>query len=109
MFRRMGMIGAVVVVLAAAQGANAGNETITMRTQVHYSDLNLATPAGQAALRARLDSAAARSCGGSPVFDVRYREAPEFVRRQFELCRAEAIGRAQADLNERGIRVAFNR
>lgn len=111
MLKRMGLAGAAFAAVVIAQGAGAAPDTsvTTLRMQVPYGDLNLATPEGRSVLRARVEAAAAKACGSNPVFDAHYREAPAFVRSDFETCRAAALGEANARLRDIGVQVVARR
>jgi UrcA family protein len=66
-------------------------------TTVVYSDLNLATASGVAALEARLDTAAAAYC--TPVgFEYRYMVAPAFAAGATKACIHQAKRLAKFEL-----------
>lgn len=106
MFRRFAVLGALFAIAFASQPAAAapgGNEVLIGRVVVPYADLDMKTPAGRAALQARLASAAALACGGSPAFHPQYRAASRFVRSDFHRCQADAELGALIELKHRGV------
>ncbi len=73
--------------LLGITAARAGNEDVRPQVAVHYADLNLATPAGNAALYQRIARAAQTVCS-----DPRTRSLASFA--QARSCRREAIAQA---------------
>jgi len=91
---------AALIAAGLSWGADAAalNSVRVNRVQVQYGDLDLSSLQGSKTLRARIESAAARACGGNPVFATHYREAPRFEQAAFNECRANAIHDAYAQL-----------
>ena len=79
------LLGAPVIAAAAPATIDADNPQLVVK----YSDLNTATPAGQAALHSRVSQAAALVCGGKPenLLDVG-------ANQRFHACVTKAIGAA---------------
>ena len=84
MFRLMIAVAAMLVPAAAAASPSVVLDEGGYRARVSYSDLNLASPAGQAALKHRIERAAGMVCfdsadrysfGYSPQGDKCYRAA----------------------------------
>lgn len=98
MARHLIAVSAACALLFAAQAAVAQDHIVTRSVDVSLADLNLGTTAGQAALSARIDSAARQACGGSRAFDSYYRDAPSYVARFFTTCRKAAAAKAYSDL-----------
>lgn len=111
MFRQMRLAGAVLVLAVFAQGAIAqpNDVTVVRHAAVSYGDLNLSSPAGQSTLHARVEAAAATACGGSPEFDSLYQDAPQYVRADFEKCRAKAERSAFREINDSNGRATSSR
>ena len=109
MTRCMRFVGVALAVFVQSAYASADDSIVVMRVPVAYGDLNLGTADGQSALRSRLSVAASQACGGNPVFLSHYRDAPIFVRADFEKCRGAAQESALAQLRTRGVRVAGGR
>ena len=91
---------AALAAAAIASGADAqpANNVMVRNVVVPYGDLNLATEQGEAALHERIAEAAARACGGSPIFSTFYRDAPLYETRNFEQCRTRAMSAALAEI-----------
>ena len=108
MIRISHLIGAAVAAIVTASAANAASfdDYNVHHVKVIFSDLNLATPDGRAALEARIDDAATEACGGSPVFWGTYRDAPFYTRAAFDRCRTDARREAVANLVRQGVRIA---
>jgi len=106
MYRSMSFIGAALVAALALQGASAAPVSVTRQTEVRYGDLDLGSPAGRATLQARVEQAAAKVCGGNPVFHTNYRDAPSFVRADFEQCRAAAEAQSEKAFASTGVHFA---
>ena len=112
MIRRLSVLAAFCAVAFASQATIAAPATSTVlvaRVPVSYGDLDIRTPAGHAQLMVRISEAAMQACGGNPVFHTQYRAAPNFVRADFQRCRAEAERGALMALQQRGVMVAENR
>ncbi len=112
MIRRLSVVGALFAVAFASQSATAapgGDSVLVSKIPVAYGDLDVRSQAGQAVLATRIASAASMACGGNPVFHAHYQDAQRFVRADFERCRANAQTGAFIALQQRGIRLAYNR
>jgi UrcA family protein len=105
MIRHISVIGAALAVLFMAQSASAGSERAVSvnRMVVPFGDLNLGTAEGQSTLQSRIDAAAAKVCGGDPVFSGLFRTMPPDARAKFEKCRMSARHEAIARLNQLGV------
>jgi UrcA family protein len=82
---------AILATAASASPAQAA-DTVTNTTTVRYHDLDLATPAGEAALHQRIARAAKHVCwqADGPTLDDQAR---------FDACRTNAIASASPTLN----------
>lgn len=81
---------------ALAQPAFAEGEG---HVRVTYHDLDLRQARDAELMLARLDHAAKRVCGGSPIADPSYRHARTQVRAAFQTCVDEALSTAVARLD----------
>jgi UrcA family protein len=82
-------LAAPVIVLAAAAPVDADAPQVV----VNFADINTATPAGQAALKSRVDHAAIVVCGGKPdtLQDVA-------AAQRFRACTTRAVAAAVAQI-----------
>jgi UrcA family protein len=99
--RGLAALALAAAVPAAAQAAPA---YVIGQVRVDYGDLDLAAPAGAAAMLARLDAAAARACGrlpqpGDPLYGAR--------QRAHRLCKVSAIDAATLALEAPLVRIAW--
>jgi UrcA family protein len=106
MNRSIRFVLAAAAAMMTASVAASAQEYVARHADVAYGDLDLSTASGQAALQARIDSAAAMACGGSAAFVGTYRDAPLYHDKEFARCRAEARHQAVANLASHGVRVA---
>jgi UrcA family protein len=96
MMKIVGTTLAAAAVLAAA--AHAGSPMIRTEVPVTYSNLDLSTDSGARALLGRIEVAAAKACGTSPLFYSSYSIAPQLAAREFNTCRADAVSAAVKSL-----------
>lgn len=64
-------IGALSLPFAAANATENNDSRIARHTEVYYGDLDLSTQAGQQQLEQRMDAAARKVCGTSPIAQLR--------------------------------------
>ena len=97
------MLKIVGTTLAAAailiSAAHAGSPMIRKDVPVAYTDLDLSTEGGARELVGRIELAAAKACGGAPLFYPSYNVAPNLAIREFNTCRANAVTNAINTLN----------
>jgi UrcA family protein len=102
MYRSLTVLLCAAALAAATQGsfaaARAADSVLVKRIAVRYGDLDIEKPAAAALLRRRIESAAIRACGGRAQFHTFYQAAPQFISRDFEACRANAVDKALADV-----------
>lgn len=96
MLKIVGTTLAAATLLAAA--AHAGSPMIRTDVPVTYSAFDLSTESGARALLGRIEVAAAKACGTSPLFYSSYTIAPQLAAREFNSCRANAISAAVKSL-----------
>jgi len=98
-------LAAAAAILTSSVAASA-QQAIVRHVEVDFGDLDLSSRAGRTALEDRIDAAAVKACGGNPVFRPTYRDAPQFSKKAFEHCRAEARYQALSYLDRHGVRLA---
>ena len=84
---RTALLAGTACLLALSATARAADEDLRPQVTVNYADLNLATPAGNAALYRRIAGAAQTVC-----WDSRTRDLASFARARS--CRRAAIAQA---------------
>ncbi len=91
-YRYLALTAAAVALLATASPARAEQTDATVVAKVRYSDLDLVGPSGEAALKARIEKAAAKVCGHADG-----RTTADYGR--MATCRANAIADASPKMN----------
>jgi UrcA family protein len=99
---------AVAAVPALAQSVSVADDG-SFRAAVSYSDLNLATPAGQRALHGRLKTAANIACGGEGYLDVESVRAAADCRKSFMAAARPKVDIASRSQGNGSISIAASR
>jgi UrcA family protein len=95
------LAGLAVATVAQGAYAKSADAVVVRNVVVRYGDLNLGAAQGEASLHERIVLAAAQACGGNPIFSSNYRDAPRYVTRTFEQCRAKAVSEALTEVYSR--------
>jgi UrcA family protein len=110
MFNRYALALAATIAVAAGAEIADGAESSRVRVgsvTVAYGDLDLSSEADARVMLKRLEHAARRACGGNPQMHPAHSLMPRRVNQVYRECRAEAVARAVAHVNEPVLSVAF--
>ena len=104
MIRTTALLAALVATAATVSFPAYAGETAPT-TQVHYADLNLASPAGAQALKARVARAADRDCSSEAY---RKLDSAKQARSCIKVAMAKAMPQVELALANAGTQVAEN-